>query len=148
VPTSSAAIAAMLLASGALVAGSSCGDDGAEGGRAGSPATFVDIRATDFRLEPAQIDVDEPGAVRFRVTNDGESVHALEVEAAAGAVETEEIQPGGAARLRAVLDKPGSYVVYCPVGNHRELGMEGKIVVAGGGGGAGGEDRDRPTSPY
>jgi plastocyanin len=146
-PRSRGAVAAMWLAS-AVLAAASCGDDGVGGGRAGSPATFVDISATDFRFEPAEIAVDEPGAVRFRVANDGKSVHALEVESPAGEVVTEEIRPEGAARLRAVLDKPGSYVMYCPVGNHRELGMEGEIVVARGDGGASGGDEDRPSSPY
>jgi uncharacterized cupredoxin-like copper-binding protein len=28
------------------------------------------------------------------------------------------------------LDKPGRYEMYCPVGNHKEQGMEGTVVVS------------------
>ena len=33
--------------------------------------------------------------------------------------------------LKVDLDKPGRYVWYCPVGDHRERGMKGTITVKG-----------------
>jgi uncharacterized cupredoxin-like copper-binding protein len=73
--------------------------------------------------------------VAFKIKNDGEIVHALEVEGPKGEVETEAIQPGKSATLEADLSKAGSYEWYCPIGNHRQQGMGGRISVAGGGSG-------------
>jgi uncharacterized cupredoxin-like copper-binding protein len=99
---------------------------------AGPVVASVGVTETEFKLDPANPSIDETGVVEFRVKNEGSTVHALEIETAKGEFETEEIQPGGAATLKAQLDR-GTYIWYCPVGNHRELGMAGKVEVAGGG---------------
>jgi uncharacterized cupredoxin-like copper-binding protein len=141
---------------GLVVAG--CGEDEETGGGGAQTATeeaeqpsqaasqTIDISATDFRFDPANPKVEKVGVVEFRLTNDGKSPHALEVEGPGGEVETDVIQPGKSATLTADLSRQGSFVIYCPVGNHRELGMEGKVQVAGGGAGArddeGGPGRD------
>ena len=103
---------------------------------AGDASSFFDISETEFRLKPATFRIGERGVVVFRVTNDGGVVHALEVEGPTGEFETEEIQPGGDATLKADLSKPGTYELYCPVGDHEQQGMTGKLVVGGGGSGA------------
>ncbi|MFN3077527.1 MAG: cupredoxin domain-containing protein [Alphaproteobacteria bacterium] len=41
-----------------------------------------------------------------------------------------EILPGGTAEMFVVPVVPGSYDVFCTIDDHREKGMEGKIVVA------------------
>ena len=74
------------------------------------------------------------------------SVHALEIEAPGGEVETGDIQPGESATLTANLDRPGKYEWYCPVGNHRDLGMEGEITVGGGGGQTGTTETNTTTT--
>jgi uncharacterized cupredoxin-like copper-binding protein len=38
------------------------------------------------------------------------------------------VQPGGDSTLTVTL-KPGTYTFYCPVGSHRQQGMEGKLTV-------------------
>ena len=104
---------------------------------------------TDFALDPSSLSVDEAGEVTIRVVNDGELEHALEVEGDGDGVEEETgtLAPGESAELTVEL-AAGSYTMYCPIGNHREHGMEGTVVVAGGAGGAGtggtttGEDDD------
>jgi uncharacterized cupredoxin-like copper-binding protein len=105
----------------------------------------VRVSETEFKLDPANPTVEEAGTVEFDVANDGKVVHALEVEGPKGEVETEEIQPGRSATLEVDLSKPGSYVWYCPIGNHRELGMEGRITVAGGGSGGTSTSEDEQT---
>jgi uncharacterized cupredoxin-like copper-binding protein len=110
------------------------------GGKAGAT---VKLSATEFKFDPADPKIAKAGKVKFEVTNDGQAVHALEVEGQGVEVETEEIQPGQSATLTADLSKPGTYEMYCPIGNHKQQGMEGKIAVAGGGSGSddkGGED--------
>jgi plastocyanin len=105
---------------------------------AAKPVQTVRVSETNFKLTPANPKIDEPGVVEFVAKNDGSVPHALEVEGPEGEVETENIQPGRSARLKADLSEPGSYVWYCPVGNHRQLGMEGRVTVAGGAGAGGG----------
>ena len=64
-------------------------------------------------------------------------MHALEVEGPTGEVETADLGPGESADLAVDLSEDGEYEIYCPVGDHRDRGMEGTIAVGAGGGGAG-----------
>jgi plastocyanin len=142
-----------------LVALAACGGDDDNGGGGGEPASSatpaetVDVKATDFKLTPADPAVDKTGTVKFRLTNDGEVGHALEVEGPNGEAETEQIPPGQSATVDVDLSKPGKYEMYCPVGNHKAMGMTGEITVAGGSGSSGGsttEDKgdDKGGSGY
>jgi uncharacterized cupredoxin-like copper-binding protein len=124
-----------------------CGDEDDNGGgaadtattqtettdTAGAAAATVNVSETEYKLDPANPNVSKAGLVRFVVKNDGKVAHALEVEGPGEEVETESIAPGKSATLEANLNRPGRYEWYCPIGNHRELGMEGEITVAGGG---------------
>jgi plastocyanin len=139
------AIVCVLAAGGAWLPG--CGGDD-DGGGTEAPAAKLPISETDFRLDPSRVDLDEPGRVRFQVTNDGKTVHALEVEGPEGEVETESIQPGKSATLTVELGEDGEFVMYCPVGNHRELGMEGNVVVGGGGGSGSNEEESGGGGGY
>ena len=46
-----------------------------------------------------------------------------------------ELNPGQTGALTVDLSKPGKYEWYCPVGRHREFGMEGEITTVAAGGG-------------
>ena len=100
----------------------------------------VEISETDFKLDPQNPTVDNQGVVAFRISNEGQTAHNLEIETPQGEFELEKnLQPGESATLRVELGESGDYVMYCPVGNHREMGMEGKVTVGeGGGSGSGG----------
>jgi len=89
--------------------------------------------------------VDAAGKVTFRVTNDGEETHALEVEGNGIEEETESIAPGESGSLTVDL-VPGEYEFYCPIDGHREEGMEGKVVVGGSAAGAGTSTGDGATT--
>jgi len=101
----------------------------------GAAVATVKIDETEFKLDPARPRVSRSGVVRFDVSNSGGVVHAFEVEGPEGEAETKLLQPGQSARLKVDLSRAGTYTMYCPVDNHREQGMEGKVVVAGGGAG-------------
>ena len=74
----------------------------------------------------------QAGTVTFKATNDGSVDHNLEVEGPEGEQELEQdLAPGQSGTLTVDLSKPGKYEFYCPVGGHRDLGMEGEITVAG-----------------
>jgi uncharacterized cupredoxin-like copper-binding protein len=130
-----AALAAAAMA--ALAAG--CGGGSDDSGTTAASATTttagggggsnVDISATDFKLNPSDPKV-KAGQVAFNVSNDGQTVHSLEVEGPNGEEELpSDLSPGQSGVLSVDLSKPGRYEFYCPVGNHEELGMKGEITV-------------------
>ena len=99
------------------------------GGGGGGGAGTVDLSATDFKFTPSDPSV-KSGEVTFKMTNDGQTTHSLEIEDVNGQdVELEgDVSPGQSGTLTANL-KPGTYEFYCPVDNHKEMGMEGEITV-------------------
>ena len=130
------------------------GDDGGNGGSdqtSEGAAEAIEVSLTDFAISPANPRVESGGQVEFRVRNDGETAHDLEVEGPGTETKlASELDPGQSGTLTVDLSEPGSYEWYCPVGNHRENGMEGEITVAGEGGGTGTQTNttEDPGSPY
>lgn len=135
-------IIAMALATGLLLAG--CGDDDEEepaatqseapaqtqaetqSGSGGEDATRVVL--TEFAIDPANPTV-PAGTVTFDVVNQGDLPHRLEIEGNGVEEVTETLEgTGDEATLEAELE-PGEYEWYCPVGNHREQGMDGTLTV-------------------
>jgi uncharacterized cupredoxin-like copper-binding protein len=145
------AVLALLLA---VPFGGCGGDDGGNGGggqTSAAAAETIDVSLTDFEITPANPRVERGGQVEFRVRNDGETVHDLEVEGPGGETKlASELDPGQSGTLKVDLSEPGRYEWYCPVGNHREQGMEGEVTVAGEGGGTGTQTNttEDPGSPY
>jgi uncharacterized cupredoxin-like copper-binding protein len=99
----------------------------ASGGGGGGAASSVDISETEYKLDPADPTAGS-GNVTFNVSNDGGVTHALEVEGNGVEEETDDIQPGSSAKLSVDL-QPGSYEIYCPIDDHKGLGMEGTLTV-------------------
>ena len=128
-----AVFAALAAATALAVAG--CGGDeegSGEDSASGEAVATVDVSETDFALDPEDATVDESGVIEFAVTNDGETDHALEVEADPEAV-SDTIAPGESTTFTAELE-PGEYKWYCPIANHEQLGMVGTLTVGGGSG--------------
>jgi uncharacterized cupredoxin-like copper-binding protein len=97
------------------------------GGGAGST---VDLSATDFKFTPSDPSV-KAGEVTFKMTNDGQVTHSLEIEDVTPGHDQElegDVSPGQSGTLTENL-KPGTYEFYCPVDNHKQMGMEGEITV-------------------
>ena len=112
-----------------------CGsDDGEE-----ASGQQVDVSASEFQFNPPDITLDSAGTYTFHLTNAGEFEHALEIEGQGVEEETDVIGGGDSADVTVDLAE-GTYDIYCPVGNHREMGMEGTLTVGGGGGAGTGSD--------
>lgn len=96
---------------------------------AGAPGgTKVTVSGTDFALKLSQ-NTFAAGAYTFVVRNEGATVHALTIKGpGTNDAQTPIIPAGGSAELTVTL-QPGSYQLWCPVGNHRQLGMETTIEV-------------------
>ena len=132
---------AVALAVAGVLALAGCGDDDETTSAASSTTSTEDTTAsggggaetavslTEFAIDPQDPTV-EAGTVTFDVSNDGETVHNLEVEGPNGEAELEEdLQPGDSGTLEVDLSEPGTYEWYCPVGNHADEGMEGEVTV-------------------
>ncbi len=112
--------AALLLAAVALV-----------GARAPGDPAAVSAKLSEWKVELSERTI-AAGTVTFTVANVGSIPHAFEVEGQGIEQETAVIQPGSSATLTLTL-KPGTYEVYCPVGedSHKKLGMETDLKVVG-----------------
>ena len=119
-------LAAVVVALTFVVAGCG-GDDGEEATNGTSQETFS-ISESDFTLTPPTVAIDAPGTYTFEATNDGGVDHALEIEGNGVEEETETIAPGESASVTVDLET-GTYEMYCPIGNHRDLGMSGEVTV-------------------
>ena len=135
---------AALLAAGAILVLplAACGDDDDDGDEAtteaattteapaGGPTRTVSVSETDFALAPQDLLVKAGTTVTFKVANHGATAHNLEVEGPEGEAELEQdLAPGESGQLEVNFSEPGTYEWYCPVGNHKEMGMSGEITV-------------------
>jgi plastocyanin len=110
--------------------GTSTGGTSTSGGETGGKQSSTKVRVSeiDFALKPAKPTV-ETGTVEFRIKNNGTVAHALEVEGPSGEKRSKDILPGHSQTLSVNFNKPGKYTWYCPIANHRKLGMKGRITV-------------------
>jgi plastocyanin len=119
----------------ALLAG--CGSNDSSSDSAGTTTSgsgsgsAIPVSLQDFSIDPSTISPRSGGTVTFSVVNKGPSPHALEIDGNGVEEETETLSTGDHADLTVDL-KPGTYEIYCPIGDHRARGMEGKLVVRGG----------------
>ena len=115
-----------------------CGDD--EGSEVTAPdqatsaptggdntGTMIDVDERDFTIELSTTEF-VPGTYTFVATNNGQTTHALQIEGQGLEEETEDIAPGDSTSLTVTLEA-GEYELYCPVGNHKDMGMELDIAV-------------------
>ena len=99
-----------------------------EGGSGGSGSgQTIKIVETDFAIDPAE-PIAPAGKVTFAITNDGDTVHNLEVEGNGVEEVSDDIDAGERTNLTVVV-KPGSYKLYCAIPGHEELGMTGELTV-------------------
>jgi plastocyanin len=103
------------------------------------PAATVKLTETEYKFNPASPST-KSGLIRIEASNAGREYHALRVVVpGAGGAPADNLQqiadttigeigPGGTETLNLKL-KPGTYTWYCPLSNHRELGMRGKLKI-------------------
>ena len=106
--------------------GGSTPEDTEPTGAPPADATVVTVSATEYAFELSTTTI-PAGAVSFELTNNGSMSHDLVLEGGPGGG-TEVIGSGQTATLNVTLE-PGTYTLYCSVGNHRAQGMEIEITV-------------------
>ena len=90
-------------------------------------ANVVSVELVEFEIRmPDELPA---GETTFEVTNAGETEHNFEIEGQ-GIEEAfeENLQPGETRSMTVDLE-PGTYEVYCPVGNHAAQGMRLELTV-------------------
>ncbi len=96
-------------------------------GGGGGAGETVNVSEVEYKLNPTDVTV-KPGQVTFDVSNEGATVHNLEVEGVDEA-KTPDLAAGSSGQVTVDLSKPGTYEMYCTIDSHRDLGMEGTITV-------------------
>jgi Cu+-exporting ATPase len=87
----------------------------------------VSVTASGFRFAPADVTVRAGQWILVEFTNDDPVVHDWMVESVPNA--DVPARPGQTARLRFVLNEPGTYTVLCSIPGHAEGGMVGTLKV-------------------
>lgn len=121
---------------GILVACGGGNDNGGGGSTSSTPkqsgepgTTQVDVKLVDFKMELSRSTL-KAGDYTFVVSNDGQHDHAMEIEGQGTEEKTGTLEPGESAKLTVTL-KEGEYEVYCPVDDHKGLGMKTELTVGG-----------------
>jgi uncharacterized cupredoxin-like copper-binding protein len=95
-------------------------------------AAQIEPHTTEVSLTEFSIDMPTSltaGPQTFSVTNNGTTEHNFEIEGQGiESVFDTNLVPGETLTMEVDL-QPGTYEVYCPVGNHREQGMETELTV-------------------
>ncbi len=103
-----------------------------------SGAGHLTVDEKEFKIIPATARIASTGTITITVKNVGTVTHALSVQTPSGVVSTGHLSPGASATLTLDLSKAGSYLMYCPIDSHRQLGMQGTLIVGSGSGAASG----------
>ncbi len=91
-----------------------------------SEVKTFEVESTTFSYTPNEIRVNEGDTVRIVLSN-ANGVHDWVVDEFNA--RTEIINAGETDEIEFVADKAGTYEFYCSVGNHREMGMVGTLIV-------------------
>ena len=130
----------LLLAVIAALALAACGDDDDEDTTTTAETTAetttaadsgggetIAITETEFSIDPAEVSA-PAGTITFEIANEGGTVHNLEVEGNGVEEVSDTIEPGASGEFTVDLE-PGTYELYCAIGDHAEQGMEGELTV-------------------
>ncbi len=123
---------AALCASLAVIAG--CGDGEGEPKRLVRVAAGEPIRVTarEYAFDPGRIVVaGQAEELRITLDNRGTLAHNLKILAGERELGGTQSFPAGERRSARVPIRPGTYRFVCTVADHRELGMDGELEVAG-----------------
>jgi len=103
--------------------------------------TTVDVTLgmSEFKFDPAELDVPLNTTVTFNVSNTGEFPHNVTFVAPDGTESNlfaESLMGGQSATGTFTFNTAGNWRMYCPVGQHEEQGMVGTVRVAAAAAGA------------
>ncbi len=125
-----------------------CSGDSEPTGPAATPASAINgdltITAFEWGFGPEAILLQQGEEVRITLQNDGDIIHNLKVDnlevdviadMSSGGFSADEGEllvgaaSGDVGTITFVPLEPGEYVFFCSIGSHRQLGMEGSLIV-------------------
>lgn len=97
-------------------------------------AAVFNLSTEDFKFmmdgqENPELRIKEGQTVAIILTNSSEGFHGWKVDEFTYGYTPEISGNGSSTSTTFVADKKGEFEYYCPVGNHREMGMRGKLIV-------------------
>jgi plastocyanin len=93
----------------------------------GKPLQNLTVEASDYSFSPSSFTVKKGERVELVFKNNGSNPHNFVLEELG--VNTQTLSSGQSETLIFTALKSGTFTYYCAVGNHRDLGMEGKLTV-------------------
>ena len=116
--------------SGGAATGAATGAETTPQGSASSRLALVAEESGGLRFDRRALEA-QAGDVTIALDNPGgnQLPHAVEIEGEGVEEESGTIEPGDAPTQVTANLRPGSYSFYCPVGDHRQQGMEGTLTV-------------------
>ena len=104
------------------------GDTASEGGGTVEARPFKEfsISGSNFKFSQTEIRVKKRDFVRINFTS-ADGFHDWTIDEFNA--HTEQVATGNRSSVDFVADKAGTFEYYCNVGNHRQMGMRGKLIV-------------------
>jgi uncharacterized cupredoxin-like copper-binding protein len=121
----------VLLAGVALSLAACGGSSGGGGGSSGAPAGSTKVTMTDYKFNPADLNV-KAGKASFFLVNSGGVSHDFVVMSADGSKtlgRSELVQPGNSGVLTIDSLPAGNYSLICDQPGHANLGMKGTLTA-------------------
>ncbi len=89
-------------------------------------AQTIEVEGGSFFFKPNEIRVKKGQQVTINFTNSG-GLHDFVIDEFD--VATKQLQAGGKESITFTPDKVGTFEFYCSVGQHRQMGMKGNLIV-------------------
>lgn len=86
----------------------------------------ITVDGTNFSFTPSTITVKQGDTVKITVKNTG-GMHDFAIDEFN--VKTKVISSGSSDEVQFVANKKGQFEYYCSVGQHRQMGMKGTLIV-------------------
>ena len=99
---------------------------GGGGGGAGETIALAAPEDGSLKFDKSELQA-KAGTVTIDFSNPSDVPHAVEIEGNGAAAKSDTVT-GADTSVTADL-QPGEYKFFCPVGNHRQAGMEAKLTV-------------------
>jgi uncharacterized cupredoxin-like copper-binding protein len=90
-------------------------------------AALPTVTMINYRFEPAQLRVPDGRPVAFKFVNTSDGDHDFVIDQ----LDIHVSVPSGRTRVAVVDVPPGTYALHCSVGDHKDSGMVGRLMVAG-----------------
>jgi plastocyanin len=113
---------------GTSAAGTSTSVGSSSGSSSSAAGAAVTATEADFSITLSSTSL-PAGTYTVTVRNDGSATHSLTIEGPGGVDVTSDTVQGGESTTMDVTLQPGEYEVYCPIDNHRAMGMDTTLTV-------------------